>query len=147
MTTESDPKATTAAKPCIVIDTNIIVSAILFPASSLMRVLTVALNVYTLVVTASTWYELVLVMQRPKFDSRLPREKRLLALSELARRVRVVATQSVITECRDQKDNKFLALAVDAKATFIVTGDADLLVLNPFRGIVVCTAAEFLLQQ
>ncbi len=45
---------------------------------------------------------------------------------------------------RDLKDNKFLALAIDARAVCIVTGDADLLALDPYRGITVCTPAEFL---
>ncbi len=36
-----------------------------------------------------------------------------------------------------------MELAVSGKATHIVTGDADLLVLNPFRGISILTAAEF----
>jgi len=46
--------------------------------------------------------------------------------------------------CRDPKDNKFLELAVAGEATHIVTGDSDLLVLNPFRDIAVLTPSEFL---
>jgi putative PIN family toxin of toxin-antitoxin system len=46
--------------------------------------------------------------------------------------------------CRDRKDNKFLELAVSAGATCIITGDKDLLVLNPFKGILILTAADFL---
>ena len=38
-----------------------------------------------------------------------------------------------ITECRDAKDNKFLELAVCGHATFLISGDKDLLVLHPFR--------------
>lgn len=40
-----------------------------------------------------------------------------------------------MTECRDVKDNTFLELALSGKATWIISGDADLLVLHPFRGI------------
>lgn len=131
-------------KPAIVIDTNIIVSAIMFPASGAMAVLVKALNHYSVVVSGSTWDELAIVMQRPKFESRLPLAKRLLALTEFATSVREVKVTSTITDCRDPKDNKFLALAVDAEAKAIVTGDNDLLVLNPYRGLVVCKANDFL---
>ncbi len=37
-----------------------------------------------------------------------------------------------ISDCRDPKDNKFLELAACGKADFIISGDQDLLVLNPF---------------
>jgi predicted nucleic acid-binding protein len=49
-----------------------------------------------------------------------------------------------IDACRDPKDNKFLELAVEAGAACIITGDKDLLVLNPFRNIPIFTPAEFL---
>lgn len=152
MTTASKGEAVanagvSVAKPAIVIDTNIIVSAILFPSSGSMAVLVKALNRYCLVVSGSTWDELSIVLQRPKFDSRLPLAKRLLALTELARAVREVKVTSSVTDCRDPKDNKFLALAVDAGAMAIVTGDNDLLVLNPYRSITICKASDFLTAQ
>lgn len=49
-----------------------------------------------------------------------------------------------ITACRDPKDDKFLTLAVAGRAMYIVTGDEDLLVLHPFRGVAILSAAEFL---
>jgi predicted nucleic acid-binding protein len=48
-----------------------------------------------------------------------------------------------IAACRDVTDDKFLELAVSGKADMIVSGDADLLVLNPFRGIPIVTPAAF----
>lgn len=48
-----------------------------------------------------------------------------------------------ITACRDPTDDKFLELAVNGHAGVIVSGDADLLVLSPFRGIVVVPPAVF----
>jgi len=49
-----------------------------------------------------------------------------------------------ITVCRDVKDDKFLELAVSGRADCIVSGDSDLLTLNPFRGIPILTPREFL---
>jgi putative PIN family toxin of toxin-antitoxin system len=50
----------------------------------------------------------------------------------------------VITDCRDPKDNMFLELAISAKAVCLISGDPDLLILNPFRNIPIINAATFL---
>jgi len=42
-----------------------------------------------------------------------------------------------INACRDIKDNKFLELAVSGNASAIITGDNDLLTLNPFQKITI----------
>lgn len=49
-----------------------------------------------------------------------------------------------IHECRDPKDNHLLALAAGAGAQFLITGDRDLLVLNPFRRVRIQSPREFL---
>ncbi|MEA5489407.1 MULTISPECIES: putative toxin-antitoxin system toxin component, PIN family [Pseudanabaena] len=51
-----------------------------------------------------------------------------------------------ITICRDRKDDKFLELAINRKADYLITGDRDLLVLHPFRNIQILTPADFLTQ-
>jgi uncharacterized protein len=48
-----------------------------------------------------------------------------------------------IAACRDPTDDKFLELAVNGHADLIVSGDSDLLALNPFRGIPIVTPAVF----
>jgi putative PIN family toxin of toxin-antitoxin system len=53
----------------------------------------------------------------------------------LAREAEWVEVDARISACRDPKDDKFLEVAVSGRATHIVTGDSDLLALNPFRGI------------
>jgi uncharacterized protein len=139
MPTDSKPDS-----PSIVLDTNVIVSAILFKGSLPREVLIRALNNFQVVFSGRSWDELALVLQRPKFDKCLPIDQRLLALSNLASKIRLVQTSTTITECRDPKDNKFLALAIDAQASTLVTGDQDLLVMHPFRGIAIQTPAQFL---
>lgn len=59
------------------------------------------------------------------------------------------AGQEVIPEgvppvSRDPKDDLFLATAVSSGAQYIVTEDEDLLVLNPYRGIRILNALDFL---
>ena len=56
----------------------------------------------------------------------------------------MVAIDESIHDCRDPKDNKFLELAVSGDATHLVTGDDDLLVLHPFRGVAIVTSQAFL---
>ncbi len=63
--------------------------------------------------------------------------KNVLAAAEL-----VTITERIVA-CRDPTDDKFLELAVNGRADLIVTGDSDLLVLNPFRAIPILAPAAF----
>jgi putative PIN family toxin of toxin-antitoxin system len=49
-----------------------------------------------------------------------------------------------VEDCRDAKDNRYLELALAAQASIIVSGDEDLLVLDPWRGVRILRAAQFL---
>ncbi len=49
-----------------------------------------------------------------------------------------------VTDCRDAKDNTYLELALAAGASVILSGDADLLVLHPWRGVRIVSPAAFL---
>jgi len=88
--------------------------------------------------------ELDEVLRRPKFNRYLQEAERLLILAAFIREAKVVDVTEILTECRDPKDDKFLELAVSANATCIVSGDDDLLVLNPFRAVIILTPQEFL---
>jgi len=56
----------------------------------------------------------------------------------------LVIPSETIMACRDPDDDKFLEAAVAANADYIVTGDKDLRVLSPFRGIEIVTVNKFL---
>lgn len=71
-------------------------------------------------------------------------EERERFLEALVREAELVEITEEIYVCRDPKDDQILELAVNGKASCIVTGDQDLLVLNPFRRIPIVTPAEFL---
>jgi uncharacterized protein len=64
-------------------------------------------------------------------------------LIKLLARSELVTITERITACRDPSDDKFLELAVSGRADLIVTGDADLIALNPFREIPIVTPAQF----
>jgi predicted nucleic acid-binding protein len=55
-----------------------------------------------------------------------------------------VAPAERVTDCRDAKDNKYLELALAARAATIVSRDDDLLVLHPWRGIRILSPASYL---
>lgn len=133
---------TTGDRPRIVLGTNVIVSGILFKGHALRNVLATAADAWQLVFSDETWDELALVMQRPKFEKHMPIAARLTALAALATHIEMVTVVSVIDDCRDAKDNKFLALAIDAGASMIVTGDEDLLALSSYLGVEIINAAS-----
>ena len=57
--------------------------------------------------------------------------------------VMLVETTTPVTECRDPKDDKFLELALSAKADVLVSSDIHLLEMHPFRGIQILQLVDF----
>jgi uncharacterized protein len=127
----------------LVVDTNVFVSAAL-KESSWPGMVVRWLDKYDgLLKTAATEREVFEVLQRPRFASKIApyfvdNARRLFAEAEL-----VTITEQVRGACRDPKDDMFLELALNGRAEVIVSGDADLLVLDSFRGIPIIDAAVF----
>jgi putative PIN family toxin of toxin-antitoxin system len=67
-----------------------------------------------------------------------------LAIDEFEFRSFPILVSENIRICRDPKDDKFLSLAISAKAVAIVTGDLDLMSLKSFKNIPILTAPDFL---
>ena len=88
--------------------------------------------------------EVAAVLARPKFAHVLTEDRRREALLLLSAAALWVEPAVVVRDCRDTKDNCYLELALAAGAAAIVTGDADLLTLHPWRGIPVLRAGDFL---
>ncbi len=133
-------------RPRVVVDTNALVSRLLLPGAMPSQAVRKAVDEADLLVSDETLDELVDVLSRPKFDRYVTveeRQKFIRLLGCIAERVSVIHP---IQACRDPDDDKFLALAVSGDAETIVTGDNDLLVLHPFRGIAIQTPASYLAQ-
>lgn len=128
----------------LVLDTNLLVSGMLFRGSTPRKAIDKALNEGLLLASRETLAELLEVFQNPKFDRAARLELRESLVREYALRCRIVSIHSTIRACRDPRDNKFLELAVDGQADLILTGDRDLLALHPFRGIPVITPTQYL---
>jgi uncharacterized protein len=127
-----------------VFDTNVLVSALLFTNSSPRKAFELALDIGTIMISKATIDELNNVLSRPKFERYISQTKRENFLSSLVQKSTLIEIREKIKECRDPKDNKFLELAINGKATAIITGDQDLLILHPFRGIPIVTVSQFL---
>ena len=127
-----------------VFDTNVIVSALLFNDSVPGQAFIRALNHGMILVSGALMGELSRVLGRDRFDRYVTREERDEFLESLIRESNLIEITEAVQVCRDPKDDQVLELAVNGNATYIVTGDADLLVLNPFRGVEIVTPAEFL---
>ena len=84
------------------------------------------------------------VLDREKFNRYVTEEERERFLLSLLREARLVEIREKIQACRGPKDDKFLELAVNGGADYIVSGDEDLLMLDPFRGIPILTPDKFL---
>ena len=72
------------------------------------------------------------------------REERDRFLESLIREAELVEIAESVQVCRDPKDDHVLELAVNGNASFVVTGDADLLELSPFREVRIMTPARLL---
>jgi len=127
-----------------VFDTNVLVSAFLVPDSKPRRALDLVRRKGAVLLSAAALVELREVLDRPRIlrYTRNPLVEPFLAV--LARDATWVDVTVTIAACRDPKDDKFLELAVDGRASHIVTGDLDLLALNPFREIRILTPHDFL---
>lgn len=126
-----------------VVDTSILVSALLLPSSVPRQTVDYAFSQGIVLASISTIEELDAVLRRPKFDRYIHEDERLRFLAKFINDTSLVEVTEIIDECRDAKDNKFLELALSGNATSIISGDDDLLVLHPFRGIPIITPQAF----
>lgn len=131
----------------IVIDTNILVSAVLFPNSLPAKALDKAMNYWEIVVSKNTLNEFLEVISRNKFDKYFVNRAngRQVFIENFTQSVTLIEPTEEITDCKDPKDNQFLEIAISANAQLLVTGDhKDLITMNPYRGLKILTAKEFL---
>lgn len=128
----------------VVVDANVFVSALCFPESVPRRALDRARAEGQLLISLAVLHELNDVLSRPKLDRYITIEERIRFLVTLASEAELIATTSEVTTCRDPKDNHILELAIDGTSSHIVSGDRDLLVLDPFRGVRLLSPLAFL---
>jgi len=132
--------------PRIVLDTNVLISAIVFGGKPREILEKVIAGGYTMAISAEILAEFQWVLEGKKF--RYPAAvvrnivSELLAVSELVR-----PTMKVDQIKADPADNRILECALESRAACIVSGDKHLLELGQFEGIPILDAAAFLAGQ
>lgn len=134
--------------PSVVIDTNILVRALLSPDGSDAAILRLGFDrKVSLLYSKGILTELLRVLKYPRM------KKFGVAEEERDAFVRAIITygKAVVPKeahlCRDEDDNEILgiALASGQKRTYIITADLDLLVLaGSIDGVMILTPQEFL---
>jgi putative PIN family toxin of toxin-antitoxin system len=131
----------------VVIDTNVLISSLFLTTSTPAQAVDKAVTHAQLIATTDTLRELIGKLHSPKFDRYVRRERRDALLERVASLVEIIDVLQSIRASRDPRDDKFLEAAVNGRADVIVTGDKDLLDLNPFRGIAIVTPAAYLARE
>jgi putative PIN family toxin of toxin-antitoxin system len=130
----------------VVLDTSSLVSYVLTRGDITRRIIAHwRANRYVLLSSPQTRAELAAVLARPQI-----RRLATAPLDDLVRGIErytwhVSGALDLAGACRDPKDDKFLACAVEGKAHYLVSSDNDLLPMRSFRGLVIHNPGQFLL--
>jgi putative PIN family toxin of toxin-antitoxin system len=128
----------------VAFDTNILVSALNFGGPPGALLLAASAGAFPLFSSTVLQAELLEVLEM-RFDWE---PERLTGLQQrLARLWTLVEPSEIVTDCTDPDDNRVLECALACQATHIVTGDRDLLALDPFRTVRIVQAAKFLAER
>lgn len=126
----------------IVVDTNVIASAIFFggkPYHLLRYIMEGRVDVVASKEIVDEYEEIVLRLKQkyPAISTRIP-------LHKLLSRFEIIPVRSEIHVSRDPDDDKFISCAVEGKCLYIVSGDSDLLSIKDYGDIVILTVVDFL---
>jgi len=125
----------------VVVDTNVVIAA--FATHGLCHLVFEAIIAHHQIVLSP--FLLQEVSSNLKKKIKLPEERVKEILIFLKRHGSPLVKDRTVEgiKCRDPEDLKILALAVNAKADAIVTGDQDLLVLKTIRATIIVSPREF----
>lgn len=130
----------------VVLDTNCVVSALLFSRGSMTWLRACWQNgEITPIVCRETVLELIRVLSYPKFN--LSENEQQILLAEFLPYAETLnyceSKMGSVPAVRDLKDQIFLNLAISQQVKALITGDQDLLVLKHEIAIPIVTLAEF----
>jgi uncharacterized protein len=93
----------------------------------------------TLVESVEVINEVETRLARPKFAKYVDEAKRHAFIADIRLTAVLVELTSTLKACRDPDDDKLLETAILGNAGYLVTGDQDFLVLNPFQTVAIVT--------
>jgi len=128
----------------VVLDTNVLISALLFEGEVSRLVVQWQMGVFPPVISKATFKELETVLSYPKFHLS-SEEIRMILTEEILPFFEVVEVKEKIEGvCRDAADDKFISCALSAGVEVIVTGDKDLMSVKKHRTVRIVGASDFL---
>jgi len=128
----------------IVLDTNILVSALLFKGELTKIVELWEKGEIIPVISKETFEEFKRVLAYPKFSLTEKEVKSIIEENVLPFFEVVDITTKVSGVCRDPDDEKFLSCAIAASADFIVSGDKDLSDLSRYKSVKIIKVSDFI---
>jgi uncharacterized protein len=136
----------TRVPPRVVLDTNIVLSALVFAQGRLAPLrLAWQQTLCHPLVSGTTIVELMRVLNYPKFKLTHDEQQELLGdYLPYCTTVKMPAKPPATPPCRDPFDVQFLELCITGKAEYLVTGDQDILNLSLGARCKIVTAEEFL---
>ncbi len=126
----------------LVIDTNIWISFLIGKTLAGLSKAIIS-NKVIILFSIELFEELIEVLQRPKFTKYFSKEDIQEFISLIHSKVEWVEIKTHFDDCRDSKDNFLLDLSISGKANYLITGDEDLLILNPFRSTEIINYRSF----
>jgi hypothetical protein len=128
----------------VVLDTSVLISALLFGGELSRLVVRWQMGVFTPVISRDTFEELERVLSYPKFHLS-DKEKRLILTEEILPFFEVVEVKEKIKGmCRDPADDKFISCALSAGVEVIVSGDKDLISVGMYKSVKLMSPSDFL---
>jgi len=127
----------------IVIDTNIFISFLISDSFSKLDKYLRA-NKVRLLFSDESLAEFLAVIHRPKLKKYFSEKDITKLLDGIQDHADFIEVTSHVNICRDKKDNFLLALCVDGKADYLITGDSDLLVIEKFKKTIIIKITDFL---
>jgi uncharacterized protein len=124
-----------------VFDTNVLISALAFARSVPRKAFDLAVDRGVVLSSDETLLELYQTLRKPRLAAYFTRAEQGAFLALFGNLALVIRVTERLELCRDPRDDKFLELAATGGATHLVTGDRDLLALDPFRSPRIVTPA------
>lgn len=126
----------------VIIDTNVLVSAVFFDGfpSNLLKLLEKKEIENIISNEVSIEYKRI----AEGFAAKTGKFERLKIFNNILLQFEVVESTTNLQICRDPNDNMFINCAIDGKCKYIVSGDKDLLVLENVENIEIVTVRDFL---
>lgn len=137
-------------RPAVVLDTNILVAHALLGSDVPRRSRAIANTVVLAVVhcrvllSPATLAEVTEVLGRKDFDRYKHHDGRMEALSATIDGAIMLSPTSTVRLCRDPEDDMFLELALDGKASWLVTVDHQLLAVRQIGNTEILRPERFL---